>query len=137
MMFSATMSPEIKETCRKFLRNKIEVIIDNDSNLTLHGLQQYYVNLSEKEKNRKVFELLKNLAFNQLVVFMKSVNRAVELERVLQSNNVSCVGLHAGLSQEDRLARYTKFKENESKVLIATDIFARGMDIGKVNVVIN
>jgi len=41
MMFSATMSTEVKETCRKFLRNKIEVIIDNDSNLTLHGLQQY------------------------------------------------------------------------------------------------
>jgi len=40
MMFSATMSKEVKETCRKFLRNKIEVIIDNDSNLTLHGLQQ-------------------------------------------------------------------------------------------------
>lgn len=41
MMFSATMSKEAKDTCRKFLRNKIEVIIDNDSNLTLHGLQQY------------------------------------------------------------------------------------------------
>lgn len=40
MMFSATMSAEAKETCRKFMRNKIEVIIDNDSNLTLHGLQQ-------------------------------------------------------------------------------------------------
>lgn len=40
MMFSATMSNEVKDTCRKFLRNKIEVIIDNDSNLTLHGLQQ-------------------------------------------------------------------------------------------------
>jgi len=54
MMFSATMSKEVKETCRKFLRNKIEVIIDNDSNLTLHGLQQYYLQITEKEKNRKI-----------------------------------------------------------------------------------
>jgi len=41
MMFSATISGVVKDTCRKYLRNKIEVIIDNDCNLTLHGLQQY------------------------------------------------------------------------------------------------
>lgn len=61
--------------------------------------------LSETEKNRKVFSLIKTLAFNQLVVFMKSVSRAVELERVLRSHNVTCVSIHAGLSQTERLER--------------------------------
>mmetsp|Transcript_111390 Transcript_111390/g.239941 ORF Transcript_111390/g.239941 Transcript_111390/m.239941 type:complete len:217 (+) Transcript_111390:217-867(+) len=137
MMFSATMSDTVKDTARKFMRNKIECIIDNDSNLTLHGLQQYTVELKEAEKNRKVYTIIKDLPFNQLVIFMKSVNRAVELERVLQSHGIKCVSLHGGLNQKQRLERYTSFKENTSTILIATDIFARGMDIGKVNMVIN
>jgi len=68
---------------------------------------------------------------------MKSVTRTVELERVLSSNNIQCSSFHAGLNQTERLSRFTDFKENKSKVLIATDLFARGIDIGKVNVVIN
>jgi len=136
-MFSATMSKAVKDTCRLFLRNKIEVIIDDDRNLTLHGLQQFYIELNEKEKNRKLYELLKELHYVQLVIFMKSVTRTVELERVLTSNNIQCTSFHAGLNQLERLNRYTNFKENKSKVLIATDLFARGIDIGKVNVVIN
>lgn len=82
-------------------------------------------------------DLIKSLHFTQLVVFVKSVTRAVELERVLSSNKVDCVSLHAGLTQEVRLERYKLFKENKRNLLIATDIFARGIDIGKVNVVIN
>lgn len=61
MMFSATMNDACKATCRKFMRNKIECIIDDDSNLTLHGLQQYYVNIREQEKNRKVYKILNEI----------------------------------------------------------------------------
>jgi len=68
---------------------------------------------------------------------MKSVTRAAELERVLLSHKIECVAIHAGMSQDKRLERYTRFKENKSSLLIATDIFSRGLDIGKVNVVIN
>lgn len=137
MMFSATMSDPVKETCRKFLRNKIECIIDNDSNLTLHGLQQYYVNLTDRERNKKVFELVKELGFNQLVIFIKNISRAKELEKILNNSKYNCLTIHGGLPQNQRLERYKEFKENKKNLLIATDVFARGIDMGKVNVVIN
>jgi ATP-dependent RNA helicase UAP56/SUB2 len=54
MMFTATLSGDIKQTCRKFMRNATEVLIENESKLTLHGLKQYFVQLNENEKNSKL-----------------------------------------------------------------------------------
>jgi len=64
MMFSATMSPEVKNICRKFMKNPFEIFIDNEGKLTLHGLKQYYVKLEENEKIRKLTDLLDSLMFN-------------------------------------------------------------------------
>ena len=64
MMFTATLSQEIKETCRKFMRNPTEVLIENESKLTLHGLKQYYVELKSTEKIRKLMDLIDQLEFN-------------------------------------------------------------------------
>ncbi|XP_005953207.2 spliceosome RNA helicase DDX39B [Haplochromis burtoni] len=67
MMFSATLSKEIRPVCRKFMQDPIEIFVDDKTKLTLHGLQQYYVKLKDNEKNRKRFELLDALEFNQFV----------------------------------------------------------------------
>lgn len=61
MMFSATMTDEVKTICRKFMRNPFEIFIDNQSKLTLHGLKQYYIKLEEKEKIKKLTDLLDSL----------------------------------------------------------------------------
>jgi len=53
MMFSATLPKEIREVCRKFMNKPFEVLVDDENKLTLEGLQQYYVNLKENEKNKK------------------------------------------------------------------------------------
>lgn len=65
MMYSATLSKEIRPVCRKFTQSPVEIYIDNESKLTLHGLQQYYVKLTEAQKNRKLNDLLDALDFNQ------------------------------------------------------------------------
>ncbi len=59
----------------------MEVFVDDDTKLTLHGLQQYYVKLEENEKNRKLNDLLDALEFNQVVIFVAKVKRATELSR--------------------------------------------------------
>lgn len=64
MMYSATLSPDVKNTCRKFMKNPFEIIIDNEGKLTLHGLRQYYLKLEENEKIRKLTDLLDSLMFN-------------------------------------------------------------------------
>jgi len=71
-MFSATMPAEVKSTCKRFMQNPEEIFID-DEKLTLHGLVQYYVNLSENEKSKKLNDLLDALLFNQVIIFVKSV----------------------------------------------------------------
>merc|ERR1719148_220491 len=58
MMFSATMAKDIRPVARKFTQNPTEIYVDDESKLTLHGLQQYYVNLTEAQKNRKLNDLL-------------------------------------------------------------------------------
>ena len=70
--------------------------------MTLHGLQQYFVRLTEAQKNRKLNDLLDALEFNQVVIFVKSVNRASELDRLLRECNFPSITIHGGLPQEER-----------------------------------
>ncbi|KAG2111321.1 P-loop containing nucleoside triphosphate hydrolase protein [Suillus discolor] len=137
MMFSATLAKEIRITCKKFMANPLEIFVDDETKLTLHGLQQHYVKLDENAKNRKLNELLDVLEFNQVVIFVKSVARAVELDKLLVSCNFPSISIHSGLAQEERINRYTAFKAFEKRILVATDIFGRGIDVERVNIVIN
>ncbi|EGW15057.1 Spliceosome RNA helicase BAT1 [Cricetulus griseus] len=95
MMFSATLSKEIRPVCRKFMQDPMEIFVDDETKLTLHGLQQYYVKLKDNEKNRKLFDLLDVLEFNQ------------------------------------------QFKDFQRRILVATNLFGRGMDIERVNIAFN
>lgn len=137
MMFSATLSKEVRVTCKKFMTNPLEIFVDDETKLTLHGLQQHYVKLDEVGKNRKLNELLDTLEFNQVVIFVKSVARAIELDKLLVSCNFPSIAIHSGLSQEERINRYTAFKAFEKRILVATDIFGRGIDVERVNIVVN
>jgi len=102
MMFSATLSDEIKPICRKFMQNPTEHYVDEDTKLTLHGLQQYFIPLEEREKNRKLNELLDELQFNQVIIFVKSTLRATELDKLLRECNFPSIAVHSGVSQEER-----------------------------------
>jgi ATP-dependent RNA helicase UAP56/SUB2 len=102
MMFSATLSEEVKPICRKFMQNPTEHYVDEDTKLTLHGLQQYYIKLDEKEKNRKLNDLLDDLQFNQVIIFVKSTVRATELDKLLRECNFPSIAVHSGVSQEER-----------------------------------
>lgn len=137
MMFSATLSKEIRGVCKKFMLDPMEVYIDNEAKLTLHGLQQHYVKILEKEKNRKLFELLDALEFNQVVIFVKSVQRCMALSQLLVDQNFPAIAIHRAMTQEERLSRYQSFKDFQKRILVATNLFGRGMDIERVNIVFN
>ncbi|CEQ39563.1 SPOSA6832_01086, partial [Sporobolomyces salmonicolor] len=137
MMFSATLAKEIRATCKKFMQSPLEIYVDDEKKLTLHGLQQHFVRLEESAKNRKLNDLLDSLEFNQVCIFVKSVSRATELDRLLRECNFPSIAIHSGLPQEERIRRYQQFKAFEKRVLVATDIFGRGIDVERVNIVIN
>jgi len=137
MMFSATLSKDIRPVCKKFTQHPCEIYVDDESKLTLHGLQQYYVKLTEAQKNRKLNDLLDALDFNQVVIFVNGVRRCKELNKLLTECNFPSICMFGGLAQEERLDRYNKFKEYKSRILVSTDIFGRGVDFERVNIVFN
>ncbi|KAB1261576.1 Spliceosome RNA helicase DDX39B [Camelus dromedarius] len=182
MMFSATLSKEIRPVCRKFMQDvntllpslpplparcllplralflqtplsfkrqeggtcpfgsdealkrhteaetPMEIFVDDETKLTLHGLQQYYVKLKDNEKNRKLFDLLDVLEFNQ---------RCIALAQLLVEQNFPAIAIHRGMPQEERLSRYQQFKDFQRRILVATNLFGRGMDIERVNIAFN
>mmetsp|Transcript_3618 Transcript_3618/g.9424 ORF Transcript_3618/g.9424 Transcript_3618/m.9424 type:complete len:436 (+) Transcript_3618:136-1443(+) len=137
MMFSATLAKEIRVVCKKFMSDPMEVYVDDEAKLTLHGLVQHYVNMDEAEKNRKLNDLLDALDFNQVVIFVRSVDRAVALDKLLRDCSFPSICIHGRLRQEERLNRYKAFKEGQKRILVATDLIHRGIDIERVNIVLN
>merc|ERR1719238_1350721 len=137
MMFSATMTKEVREVCKKFMTDPHEISVDEESKLTLHGLLQYYIKLTEREKNRKLNDLLDALEFNQVVIFVKSVQRAIALDKLLVECNFPSIAIHSNLEQKERIVRYKQFKEFQKRIMVSTDLFGRGIDIERVNIVIN
>jgi len=137
LMFSATINKEVRETCKKFTKDAVSIFIDDESKLTLHGLQQYYLKVDEKNKTKQLVDILDVLEFNQVMIFVKTVERCKVLTEVLQKSNFPAMAIHARLDQKERLDRYNKFKENKVRILVSTDIWGRGIDVERVNIVVN
>ena len=119
------------------MQDPLEVFVDDDTKLTLHCLQQHYIKLKDTEKNRRLFNLLDVLDFNQVVIFVKSVPRCVALNDLLIEQNFPSIAIHRGMSQDERLTHYKEFKDFKKRILVATNLFGRGMDIERVNIVFN
>jgi ATP-dependent RNA helicase UAP56/SUB2 len=136
MCFSATLPPEIRGTVMKFVRNPKEIFIDMDK-LTLHGLSQFYIKLEENQKTRKLTDLMDILEFNQVVIFVRDKKRCHSLNKILQESKFPSIELHSDMQAEDRIATYNKFKKFEARIMVTTDLGARGLDIERVNIVFN
>eukprot|EP01059_Diplonema_ambulator_P000746 TRINITY_DN105_c0_g1_i1.p1 TRINITY_DN105_c0_g1~~TRINITY_DN105_c0_g1_i1.p1 ORF type:complete len:445 (+),score=171.01 TRINITY_DN105_c0_g1_i1:48-1382(+) len=136
LMFSATLPKEIRDVAKKFMKDPLEIYVDCQSKLTLHGLQQHYVELDEKSKNQKLTDLLDSLEFNQVVIFVRSSVRAKALNKMLRECGFPSTCIHSGMLQPERIATYQAFKEFKSRICVATNVFGRGIDIDRVNIVI-
>ena len=85
----------------------IETRVDEESKLTLHGPLQYCVKFSEKEKNHKLNDLLDTLEFNQVVIFVKSVQHTFALDKLLVEWVEDIIAIHSGLNHEDHIKEQT------------------------------
>jgi superfamily II DNA/RNA helicase len=139
MMFSATLNTEVRAVCKKFMHKPMEVYIDDSTKLNLTSLRQHYVKLDDKEKNRKLFGLLDELEFNQVVIFVSNVRRCEALTKLLTDQQFPAVAIYGGgkIKQEERLARFAEFKSYKKRILVATDLMGRGIDVERVNLVFN
>ena len=137
MMFTATLPEETKTVCKKFMRKPVEIIVKEENKEHLEKLQQFYVKLKEDEKNKKLFDVLDAVQFNQVIIFVNSIPRCEALSDILTKNCFPSIAIHADLPQEERIRKFDTFKEFKSRIMVATELYGRGVDFLKVNTVIN
>ncbi|KAL8690119.1 MAG: hypothetical protein Q9218_004368 [Villophora microphyllina] len=137
-LFSATMTSKVESLQRASLSNPLRVSISTNKYQTVATLLQNYLFLPHKDKDLYLVYLLTRFAAQSIIVFTRTVNEAQRLALLVRSLNMKAIPLHGQLSQTARLGALGKFRAGESvKILIATDVAARGLDIPSVDVVIN
>ena len=137
MMFTATLPDDTKTVCKKFMRKPVEIIVKEENKEHLEKLQQFYVKLKEDEKNKKLFDVLDSVQFNQVIIFVNSIPRCETLSDILTKNEFPSIAIHADLPQEERIRKFNSFKEFKIRIMVATELYGRGVDFLKVNTVIN
>lgn len=136
-LFSATLPSNISEITDKFMQNPINIIVKAES-LTLEGIKQFYIAVNnDREKYLTLKDIYHLISVSQCIIYCNSVNRVIELFNSMKYDNfpVSCI--HSNMDKNERQESFNDFKCGSSRVLISSDITARGIDIQQVSIVIN
>lgn len=136
MLFSATMPSEIEKLARTLLKDPVKVAVTPVSS-TVDSISQavYFVNKSNKTK--LLIHLLKDPSIVSALIFTRTKHGANKLNEALQAAGETSDVIHANKAQAARLRALAKFKSGKSRVLVATDIVARGIDIVELSHVVN
>jgi ATP-dependent RNA helicase RhlE len=136
LFFSATMPQEIATLAKSILRNPIKVEVTPVSS-TVDAIEQFLYYVEKKDKSSLLIELLKDNKMESVLVFSRTKHGADKIAKILAKANISCEAIHGNKSQNARQRALSNFKEHKTRVLIATDIAARGIDIDQLSHVIN
>ncbi|KAG1827036.1 P-loop containing nucleoside triphosphate hydrolase protein [Suillus subaureus] len=135
-LFSATMTTKVAKLQRASLINPIRVEVSSKYQ-TVSTLLQYYLLVPLVHKDVHLIYLANHLASNSIIIFTRTVHDAQRLSIMLRSLGFPAVPLHGQLSQSQRLGALGKFKSGDRKLLVATDVASRGLDLPSVDIVIN
>ncbi len=136
LLFSATLDKKTEEITHEFLFNPVRIQVNEES--PLKSIKQDIVRYrNEDEKLQKLLELLKKTEVKKVLIFTQTKRSADKLSKLLHSNNILSDSIHGDKTQGRRTATLRRFKDNKIKVLVATDVAARGLDIKNVSHVIN
>lgn len=136
LFFSATMPNKIVELSRKILNNPIKIEVSPVSS-TAETIQQYLYYTNKTSKNDLLLDILKDKRIDQVLLFSRTKHGADRIVRNLQKQKIKTAAIHGDKAQNQRQKVLKQFKEGEIRVLVATDIAARGIDIDKLKYVIN
>ncbi|KAI6118774.1 DEAD-domain-containing protein [Pisolithus thermaeus] len=135
-LFSATMTTKVAKLQRASLSNPVRIEVSSKYQ-TVSTLLQYYLFVPLIHKDVHLIYLANELASNSIIIFTRTVHDAQRLSIMLRTLGFPAVPLHGQLSQSQRLGSLNKFKTGGRKVLVATDVASRGLDLPSVDVVIN
>merc|ERR1712232_961390 len=136
-LFSATMAPEILDLTTKFMRDAVRILVKKDE-LTLEGIRQFYVAIEKEEwKLDTLCDLYETLTITQAIIYCNTRRKADYLQDQLTKRDFTVSTMHAELDQRERTLVMKEFRSGSSRVLISTDLLARGIDVQQVSLVIN
>ncbi len=136
-LFSATMPEEVLDLSSKFMRHPTKIIMKNEE-LTLECIQQYFVALhNDQAKFDAVKMIFEHLSVSQCIIYVNSVKRVIDLYNAMTDEGFSVTCLHSSMSKLERNTAFNQFKTGSTRVLISSNITARGIDVQQVSVVIN
>ena len=136
-VFSATMPPEALEITRKFMNKPVRILVKRDE-LTLEGIKQFYVNVDKEEwKLETLCDLYETLAITQSVIFVNTRRKVDWLTDKMRGRDHTVSATHGDMDQNTRDIIMREFRSGSSRVLITTDLLARGIDVQQVSLVIN
>jgi translation initiation factor 4A len=137
-VFSATMPETALEVTNKIMNSNVVRILVNPEEVTLDGISQYYLGVdNEKWKLETLFDLYDRLKINQTIIFINSRRKAESIKEELEKKDFTVALLHGEMKHIDRERVMRQFRTGESRILLTTDIIARGIDIQQVSIVIN
>jgi translation initiation factor 4A len=136
-LFSATMPPEILDLTSKFMRDAVRILVKKDE-LTLEGIRQFYVAIEKEEwKLDTLCDLYETLTITQAIIYCNTRRKVDFLADQLTKRDFTVSTMHAELDQKERDLVMREFRSGSSRVLISTDLLARGIDVQQVSLVIN
>merc|ERR1712022_81765 len=136
-IFSATMPLEVLEVTSKFMRDPIRILVKRDE-LTLEGIKQFYIAVDKEEwKLDTLCDLYETLTITQAIIYCNARRKVDWLTESLHSRDFTVSALHGDMDQKERELIMREFRSGSSRVLITTDLLARGIDVQQVSLVIN
>lgn len=137
VLLSATMPKDVIDVTSKFMRDPIRILVKKDE-LTLEGIKQFYVNVEEDQyKLMCLTDLYDSISVTQAVIFCNTRRRVEMITEELTAQNFTVSAIHSDMSQQDRDKIMGEFRSGSSRILICTDLLARGIDVQQVSLVIN
>jgi translation initiation factor 4A len=137
VLLSATMPADVLEVTKKFMRDPIQILIKKEE-LTLEGIRQFYIRIEKEEwKFETLCDLYDTVNITQAVIFCNTKRKVEELTRQMTQKHFTVVCMHGEMEQSERDEIMRAFRSGSSRVLITTDLLARGIDVQQVSVVIN
>ncbi len=136
LFFSATISPEVEGLIKDFLRNPVRISVK--TGMTAKNVEQDVVRVNPgHEKIDVLHDLLAKTEYERVLIFGRTKHGVEKLSRVLAQRGFKAASIHGNKSQPQRQRALADFKENRAKILVATDVAARGLDINNITHVIN
>lgn len=136
-LFSATLPEGINSIIEKIMRNPIRICVKREQ-LTLEGIAQYYIAVNDdREKYTTLKDLFSFITLSHTIIYCNSIKRVQDLYEAMCEDGFPVCRIHSNMDKSDRDKAFTDFRNGNSRVLISSNVTARGIDIQQVSVVIN